>query len=207
MRYHRIPDETVRRLPIYLRTLLDLQQEGEENISSRKLADCLHLNSPQIRKDFSYFGEFGVPGRGYEIDRLIKETRKILKLDGARKVVLAGAGRLGSAILAYSGFKKYGFDIGAIFDADPKKVGKKIHGVTVESISGIKHLKREKVNLAIVAVPQDAAQQVACLLVKAGVCGILNFAPCTLTVPKKVKLINIDIAMDLARLPYYLPTA
>lgn len=205
MRYHKIPDETVRRLPLYLRGLLFLTEQGKEKISSQDLADFLGVNHWQIRKDFSYFGEFGTPGVGYKIEKLAKEIGKILKLHVVRKAALVGVGNLGSAVLAYPGFKIYGFNIAAAFDVNPKKIGKKVGNVVIEDVSNLRTLKKRRINLAIIAVPHDAAQQTADALVKAGVKGILNFSPCYITVPKKVKVITIDIAMDLARLPYYMP--
>lgn len=205
MRYHRIPDETIRRLPVYLRGLLFLSEQGQQSIPSQKLAGFLGVNASQIRKDFSYFGAFGTPGVGYSIQKLANQIRRILNLSRVRGVALIGVGNLGSAILAYPGFAMYGFDIAAAFDINPKKVGKKIRGITVEDVSRLPTLKRRKIDLAIIAVPRDAAQQTADALVKAGVKGILNFSPWYVTVPRKVKVITIDMAMDLARLPYYMP--
>ncbi len=205
MRYHKIPDETIRRLPIYLRGLLFSAEQGQESISSRNLADFLGINSWQIRKDFSYFGDFGTPGVGYDIKKLIKQINKILKLRVVRRAALVGVGNLGLAILAYPGFRIYGFDIAAAFDINPKKIGRKIENITIEDVSNLRTLKKRQINLAIITVPQDAAQQTADALVKAGVKGILNFSPHHITVPGKVKVITIDIAMDLARLPYYMP--
>jgi len=207
MRYHKIPDETVRRLPLYLRVLLFLLEQDQQNISSRDMADFLGVNPWQIRKDFSYFGEFGTPGVGYKIEKLAKEIKKILKLCIVQKAALVGVGNLGSAFLAYPGVKIYGFDIAAAFDVNPKKIGKKIGNVVIEDVSKLRTLKKRKINLAIISVPRNAAQQTANALVKAGVKGILNFSPCYITVPKKVKVITIDIAMDLARLPYYIPVS
>jgi len=204
MRYHKIPDETIGRLPVYLRQLLLLQQQGGVCVSSNDFSNLVYTTGSQIRKDFSYFGDFGIRGKGYDVKRLIKETKKILKLNSFRVVALAGAGKLGSAILGYPGFKKYGFKVSCAFDANKKKIGKKIHGLTVHSDSRINSLEKRKIKLAIIATPSDVAQNVTDKLVKAGVNGILNFAPCTLTAPKKVKIINIDIAIDLATLPYYL---
>jgi len=204
MRYSRIPNETIRRLPIYLRGLLFLSEQGQQDASSQNLADLLGVNSWQIRKDFSYFGGFGTPGVGYKIEEVAKQISKILKLDAARKVALVGVGNLGSAVLAYPGFKIYGFNIAAAFDIDPKKIGRKINNITIEDAANLRTLKKRKISLAIIAVPRDTAQFTADALVKAGVKGILNFSPCYITVPKKVKVITIDIAMDLARLPYYM---
>ncbi len=175
-------------------------------MSSQDLADYLGANPWQIRKDFSYFGTFGTPGVGYNIKKLVKQIDRILKLNAGHKAALVGVGNLGSAVLAYWGFKTYGFDIVAAFDSDPKKIGRKVNDVTIEDISKIQSLKKRNISLGIIAVPHNAAQQTAEVLIKAGVGGILNFSPCYITVPKNVKVINIDIAMDLVRLPYYMPT-
>jgi redox-sensing transcriptional repressor len=207
MRYHKIPDETVRRLPVYLRGLLFLSEGGRQNISSQDLADFLWANPSQIRKDFSYFGGFGTPGVGYKIEKLAKQIKRILKLDVAHKAALVGVGNLGSVVLAYPGFRIYGFDIAAAFDVDSKKIGRKVSNITIEDVSNLWTLKKRKIDIGIITVPREAAQETADTLVKAGAKGILNFSPCYITVPKKVKVITIDIAMDLARLPYYIPSS
>jgi len=205
MRYHRIADETIRRLPIYLRGLVFWLEQGKDNISSQNLADLLGIASWQIRKDFSYFGGFGVPGVGYNVKNVITQIKKILKIEAGHKVALVGVGNLGSAVLAYPGFRLYGFDIVAAFDVDPKKVGKEINKVRIEDVSAVSSLKRRKISIAIISVPGEVAQQTADALVKAGIKAILNFSPCYIAVPKKVKVITVDIAMELARLPYYMP--
>ncbi|MHC4396078.1 MAG: redox-sensing transcriptional repressor Rex [Planctomycetota bacterium] len=207
MRYRKIPDETIRRLPIYLRGLLFSLEQGPKNISSQNLGALVKVNPWQIRKDFSYFGGFGTRGRGYDIAKLVKQIKKILKLDVVHKAALVGVGNLGSAVLAYQDFTTYGFDIAAVFDSSPKKIGKKVNNITIEDAGRLPKLKRRKIALGIIAVPRNAAQETADTLVKAGVKGILNFSPCFITVPKKIKVITIDIAMDLARLPYYMPTS
>ncbi len=207
MRYHRIPDEAVRRLPIYLRGLLFLAEQGRQSVSSRDLADFLGVNPSQIRKDFSYFGDFGTPGVGYKTETLIKQIKKILKLDAVHKTALVGVGNLGSAVLAYPGLRIYGLDITAAFDNNPKKIGRRVENLTIEDVSHLRTLGKRGIDLAIIAVPADAAQKTADGLVKAGVKGILNFSPCYITVPKRVKVVSIDIAMDLARLPYYMRAA
>jgi redox-sensing transcriptional repressor len=207
MRYGRIPDETIRRLPIYLRCLLFLSEQDIKSISSEKLADFIGTNPGQIRKDFSYFGNFGRRGVGYNIDKLEKEIKRILKLNKVQKAALIGAGNLGSAILAYPGFSIYGFKVAAAFDNNTKKIGRKIKDISIENVSKICTLKQRNIKLAIIAVPRQAAQETANKLVKAGIKGILNFSPCYISVPKKVKVFTLDIAMDLARLPYYLPAS
>ena len=207
MRYSRVPDETIRRLPIYLRGLILASGQGRKNISSNNLADYVGVYPWQIRKDFSYFGDFGTRGVGYNVGKLIKEIKRILKLNIGQKAALVGVGNLGMAILAFPGFNIYSLDIAAAFDVNPKKIGRKIKDVTIENISKLGNIKRRKIKLAVMAVPRKAAQETADLLVKAGVRGILNFSPSYLVVPKKVKVITIDIAMDMARLPYYMPAS
>lgn len=207
MRYHKIPDETIRRLPIYYRALLSFEQEGHKGLSSKGLADFLGANPWQIRKDFSYFGAFGTRGVGYNIEKLIRQIKKILKLDIVHKTALVGVGNLGSAVFAYPGFAMYGFEIAAAFDNDPNKIGKKIKDITIEDVSNIQTLRQRDIKIGIITVPLEASQQTADSLVSAGVTGILNFSPCRVTVPKKVKVITINIAMDLARLPYYIPVS
>jgi redox-sensing transcriptional repressor len=168
------------------------------------LADCLGISDWQIRKDFSYFGDFGKPGVGYDAAMLERRISKILNLCCGHNVVLVGVGNLGSAILTFTGFRQYGFNIVAAFDCDEKKIGKKKGPVVIEDVSRISGLKKRKANLGIIAVPASAAQQTADALVAIGVKGILNFAPVRINVPKKVKVITIDIALELARLPYYM---
>lgn len=204
MRYSKIPNETVRRLPVYLRGLALMSQQGLNSVSSTKLADFVSVNPWQIRKDFSYFGDFGTRGVGYDIENLAKQIKKILKLDTTRKTALVGVGNLGSAIMAYTGFGTYGFQITAAFDNDPAKIGRRMNDVAVESISMLDTLGKRQVDMAIIAVPEQAAQDVADALVRAGIKGILNFSPQRIVVPKKTKVITIDIATDLARLPYYI---
>lgn len=191
-------------MPVYLRGVLRLSQEGVESVSSQMLASQLGVNSWQIRKDFSYFGDFGTPGVGYNVGTLIKQIKGILGLDAIQKVALVGVGNLGTAILTFPGFGMYGFEVAAAFDMDKRKVGRTKGGVTVEDVSDLASLRKRGLELAIIAVPEHAAQDVANRLVGAGIKGILNFSPRYISVPKKVKLITIDIAMDLARLPYYL---
>lgn len=207
MRYRKIPDETIRRLPVYLRRLTFMLKEGQKSASSHNLSTLLGINAWQIRKDFSYFGAFGTPGVGYDIEKLVKQVKKILKLNEPKKAALIGVGNLGSAVMSYGGFGIYDFNIAAAFDINPKKIGRKVNNTRIEDVSNLQVLKKRKINIAIIAVPRESAQQTADALVKAGVKGILNFSPCHIKVPKKVKVITINIAMDLARLPYYMPAS
>ena len=205
MKQKRIPDETIRRLPVYLRGIMFLIEGGQLSISSKELADYVGVNSSQIRKDFSYFGDFGVRGVGYDIKKLCIEIKSILKLDVKQKAALVGVGNLGSAILSYSGFSLYGFELAAAFDNDPDKIGKKIGDVKILDISKLAIIKKENIRHGIIAVSRNDAQEIADILVRNGVTGILNFSPCYIMVPKKVKVMTIDIAGYLARMPYYAP--
>jgi redox-sensing transcriptional repressor len=205
MKYHKIPDETVKRLPLYWRALKFMSAQGETHISSHKLADISYINPWQIRKDLSYFGTLGTRGIGYETKKLSKKISDILRLNETQKAALVGVGNLGQALLKYSGFKSYGLEIIAAFDKNHKKIGKNINQVTIDNISKLRELKRSKIHIGIITVPAVEAQEIAVKLVDAGVCGILNFAPLYLDLPKKVTVINIDIALDLALLPYYMP--
>ncbi|HOK65249.1 MAG TPA: redox-sensing transcriptional repressor Rex [Anaerohalosphaeraceae bacterium] len=204
MKYRRIPDETIQRLPMYLRGFSLLEDEKEETVSSRRLAVRLGLNPHQIRKDLSYFGSFGRRGVGYPVRATAQRIRRILKLDKTQKAALIGAGRLGTALVAYPGFSSFNLEIAAIFDKDPQKIGKKIGHLRVESIERLSGLRKRKIQLAILAVPAEAAQSVTEKLVKAGVKGLLNFSPGHLKVPASVKKIDIDLASQLSILPYYL---
>lgn len=203
MRYHKVPEETIRRLPRYLRALLFLQQRGVESIPSHKLAEYVQLNSTQIRKDLSYFGAFGKRGSGYNVDSLSESIRGILKLNKPQKTVLIGAGRLGAAIASFPGFESYGFDIAYIYDNSKKKIGGKIGKTVIKNINRLADIKRSKIKLAIIATPPEETQQIAQSLVKHGVTGILNLSSCYLKVPKRVTVRTIDLAMELIMLPYY----
>jgi len=204
MRYARIPDQTVERLPMYLRVLMSFAERGMRSVSSKELAREAGVNDWQVRKDLSYFGELGKPGVGYDVHGLACDIRRILRLDRARHAILIGVGNLGTAILAYGGFARYGLKIVAAFDKDPEKVGREVHGIRIQDMSQLKGLRKRRISLAILAVPASAAQEVVDYLVKVGIKGILSFAACPLKVPKKVKVISIDIAMHLAILPYHL---
>ena len=205
MRYYRVPDETIKRLPIYLRRTILLSEGGVKCVSSKELARLLGIPPCQIRKDLSYFGGFGTRGVGYNVENLVSRIREILRLDVVRKAALVGVGNLGSAILAFPGFRSYWLEIAAAFDIDKRKVGQKRDGLVVEDIALLGTLKERRINMGIIAVPGNAAQKVADDLIKVGIKGILNFASQYIEVPKNVKVITIDIALYLARLPYYLP--
>ena len=189
---------------MYLRALIFIEKKRKDRISSKELSEFVHVKPPQIRKDFSYFGAFGTKGIGYQVNTLIEQIREILKLKGGQRAALVGAGKLGTAISLYSGFKTYGFEIAAIFDVDNDKIGTKIGDIVIEDAGDLGTLKDRGIRLAVVAVPADAAQITATKLTDVGVNGILNLSPCYLDVPKRVKVITIDIAMELGILPYYM---
>ena len=201
-----IPDPTVRRLSLYLRELETLWRSDHRTVSSRKLAQALKLTATQIRKDLAYFGQFGQRGIGYDVGELITKIRHILGTDRTWNVLLVGAGNLGTALSAYRGFAKKGFRLVAVFDADPGKVGRPISGtddLTIRSIDDIPAMVREHdIRLAIVAVPQEAAQTVAEVLVSAGVRGLLNFAPVSLDVDAAVAISSVDLAVQLEQLSF-----
>jgi redox-sensing transcriptional repressor len=196
---------TIRRLSLYTRCLVQLEEDGVKTISSQTLAERFNLNSAQVRKDLAYFGEFGVRGIGYYVSGLKAELQKILNLDREWQVALVGYGNLGSALFKYKGFAKQGFRISAIFDDDPDKIGRTIEGVPVVSTTDLaREVKMRGIQIAIVAVPAEAAQVVTDKLVAAGVKGILNFAPSRIKAVRDVRLKNVDLAIELETLSFYL---
>lgn len=200
-----VPAIVIGRLPLYLRALSQLSAEGRRVTSSQELSEKLGFSSAQIRKDLSYFGEFGKQGTGYEIEYLEKELREILKVHQIWDMALVGAGDLGRALANYHGFEARGFRIAAIFDVDPKKLGGMAGKWRIQSIDELRETLREKkIHIAIIAVPADSAQAVADELVDGGIRAILNYAPTTLSVPQKVKVYHIDPVAGLQSMTYYL---
>jgi redox-sensing transcriptional repressor len=191
---------------VYLRCLNTLDAAGVKTISSKALAEQFHLNAAQIRKDLAYFGEFGVRGVGYYVKELKRHLRAILGLDRTVRVAILGAGNLGLALADYPGFRREGFEIVALFDAERRKIGRKSRGgVRICDIADFrKSAKREHVDIAVVAVPADSAQGVVNTAVQAGIRAILNFSPGTLKVPPGVKLKNVDLTVSLESLSFYL---
>jgi len=199
-----IPDIVVSRLPIYLRALTRMALEGQPITSSHELGKRLGISSAQIRKDLSHFGEFGKQGTGYQIKFLVDQLRRILKVDTEWAVALVGAGDLGHAIARYNGFSDRGFRIMLVFDNDQAKVGTELSGYLIHHTSELSALISEHhVALAMVAVPAAAAQSVADELVKAGVKGILNYAPINISVPDDVHVQYIDPVVHLQRMTFY----
>ncbi len=202
----KIPEMTIRRLSVYTRCLLHLEEDDVKTISSRDLAERFNLNSAQVRKDLAYFGEFGVRGIGYYVSGLKAELLKILGLDREWPVALVGFGNLGSALFNYKGFARAGFRISAIFDDDPQK--QKMGSANGAPILPLRDLPRvaktKNLQIGIVAVPAESAQGVADALVAAGIRAILNFAPARLRVAKDVRLKNVDLSIELETLSFSL---
>ena len=201
-----IPDIVISRLPIYLRALERLSQEGHEITSSHELGKRLGISSAQIRKDLSHFGGFGKQGTGYKIAFLKDQLRQVLKVEREWEVALVGAGDLGSAVARYRGFAERGYRIVHVFDSSPDKVGKHLDDFVILSTDEMRTIIREReIKLAMIAVPAEAAQHVADILIEAGVRGILNYAPINLNVPDDVHVQYIDPVVHLQRMTYYLP--
>jgi len=200
-----IPDIVIRRLPIYAQTLAYLASEGITTVSSSELGARIGVTAAQIRRDLSYFGEFGKQGKGYNVQFLLNQVRDILHLEQSWGVALVGVGHLGQAIAHYGGFREKGFEITALFDADPKRVGSDVNGQIVQHYSKIPEVAQELgINVAIVAVPASSAQEVIDLLVKSGVKAILNYAPITVQAPSDVRMRSLDPVAALQSMTYYL---
>lgn len=200
-----VPEETMERMLAYLRELDYMLQEGKETFSSQDLADTLHMNPSQIRKDFSYFGEFGTRGVGYNTGRLVRELRAILNLNRAWRLALVGVGNIGSALLKNPELKRQGFDIALAFDKSPRIIGKQVGNVVVEDVAKLTgRMREEGIELAVIASPVECAQEIADNLLQVGIKGILCFAPCHLHIPDEIRIVPIDIPMALGKLVYRL---
>lgn len=205
MKADKIPDIIVGRLPVYLRALQRMADNGLKTTSSQELGEHVGISAAQIRKDISQFGDFGKQGTGYSIAYLLDKLREILKVDRIWDVVLIGAGDMGHALANYQGFQNRGFRIVMIFDADKNKVGQKIGEFVIEDAEKIvEKIKAAGVKMAMLTIPAAAAQGVADKLVQAGVRAILNYAPISLNVPNNVKVQYIDPSTHLQRMTYYL---
>jgi redox-sensing transcriptional repressor len=200
-----IPDIVIGRLPIYLRALSLLVQQGQEITSSHELGQRLGISSAQIRKDLSHFGEFGKQGTGYQVRHLQAQLKQILQVDREWPVIVVGAGDLGRAIAHYAGFIERGFRVVAMFDNDPSKIGTGKSSLKVMDSAHMGNFIQERgIRIAMIAVPAAYAQAVCDTLVKAGVRAILNYAPITLAVPEYVRVQYIDPVTHLQRMTYYL---
>jgi redox-sensing transcriptional repressor len=201
----KIAESTVRRLSLYLRFLEEFEEQGIGTVSSDALALRGGTTSAQVRKDLSFFGSFGKRGLGYAVPELAGRLREILGLGRDYRVVLLGAGKIGSALVQYRGFQKRGFEIVGIFDVDPGKIGKRWNGLTVSDIAQLeKELAGQAIDIGVLVTPADVAQELADRLVKLGIKAILNFAPVQLSVPDDVSVKNVNLALELEALSYAL---
>ncbi len=201
----KISESTIKRLSKYYRSLEHLIEQGVETVSSDQLAEMDGVTSAQVRKDLSFFGSFGKRGLGYNTRALRNQIGEILGLHRQWNVAIVGAGNIGRALAAYQEFQKRGFNIRFILDKDPQKIGTEIHGVPVYDIQHAPELiAKEGVEIAIIAVPAQAAQSVADLLVEAGIKAILNFAPRSLKVPEDIHIKNENMAIEIESLSYHL---
>ncbi len=200
----RIPEATVARLPLYLRSLLEAQHAGEATISSERLAELAGVNAAKVRKDLSYLGSYGTRGVGYDVEYLLFQMSRELGLTQDCPVVIVGLGNLGQALANYGGFRDRGFPIAALVDADARVVGTEVQGVTVRHVDDLPAIAAEHgIAIGIIATPASAAQDVADRLVAAGVSSVLNFAPTVITVPDEVSLRKVDLAVELQILSFY----
>jgi redox-sensing transcriptional repressor len=201
-----VSELTTNRLSVYLRCLTQLDDAGVKTISSQALAEQFHLNAAQIRKDLAYFGEFGVRGVGYYVRDLRRHLRQILGLDKKLRVAIIGAGNLGLALADYQGFRQEGFEITALFDNLSTKVGQKSRGgIQILDIHDLKkYARRDRISIAVIAVPAPSAQRVVDLVVASGIKAVLNFSPGALQVPADVKLKSVDLTVSLESLSFYL---
>ncbi|MHB0957404.1 MAG: redox-sensing transcriptional repressor Rex [Pirellulaceae bacterium] len=198
-----VPKAVVGRLSLYCRELQHLVQQGQETINSAQLGKRLGVTDAQVRKDLAYFGQFGYPGIGYRCAELVEQIRKILGTTESWAVVLVGVGSLGHALLRYRGFAEQGFRIVAALDVDPQKVGQEIASIRIRHLDQLAEVLQEHdIRIAILAVPSPQAQRVARQLVEAGIVGILNFAPVTLTLPDDVAIAGVDLAIELEQLVF-----
>lgn len=200
-----IPDIVIRRLPVYARSLQHMLDEGAETVSSSDLGSRLGVSAAQIRRDLSYFGEFGKQGKGYKVDFLLGQINQILGLNREWDMALVGLGHLGRALLHYDELRDNGFRIDALFDHNPDKVGQKVGDMPIHDMRELsKVLAARTIKIAIIAVPARGAQEVADALVEAGVRAILNYAPITVQVPSHVRIRHIDPVVALQSMTYYL---
>ncbi len=201
----RIPEGVIERLPLYLGVLIQLRQDGQSTVSSARLGELTDVNPAQIRRDLTHFGSFGKRGVGYDIITLVDRIQRILGADHVHRLALVGAGNLGSAIANYDGLRQHGFHVTAIFDADPRKVGTRIGDIIVQSVDDlVRAVADQNIRIGVIAVPPEAAQEVADRLTAAGARILLNYTPVIVRVPPTVTLHNTDPVHELLHTLYYL---
>ena len=201
----KVAESTVRRLSLYLRFLEEFEGQGVDTVSSGALASRGSTTSAQVRKDLSFFGSFGKRGLGYPVPELANRLREILGLKQRYQVGMIGAGKIGSALVQYRGFRQRGFDIVAIFDSDPAKIGRQWNGLTIQDITTLEtEFAKRPLDMAVLVTPADAAQSVTDRLVTLGEKAVLNFAPVQLVVPDDVVVKTVNLALELETLSYAL---
>ena len=197
------PKAAIARLSLYLRQLEALERDGQSTVASRQLGRLLGLSDAQVRKDLAHFGQFGYPGVGYRVGELQTVLRGLLGVDRPWRSALVGVGNLGRALLGYQGFRDRGFHIVALFDRDAGLIGKRVGELEVLPIDRMaKAFEASSVELCVLAVPAEAAQQAANAAVEAGVVGILNFAPIALKLPERVSVVSVDLGLQLEQLVF-----
>ena len=200
---NKVSEAVIRRLPKYYRYLKDMEKNGVQRISSRELSDKMGLTASQIRQDFNCFGGFGQQGYGYNVSELCNEIRKILGLHKNYNVIIAGAGNLGQALANYIGFEREGFYIKAIFDVNPRLIGMSIRGIQIMDIDAMKDfITNNDIQVGVVCVPKDKAQEVTNQMVESGIKSIWNFAPIDVETPDDVAVENVHLSDTLYTLVY-----
>lgn len=202
--FRRIPEATVSRLPLYLRSLLEFTEQRVTTVSSERLATATGVNAAKVRKDLSYLGSYGTRGVGYDVEYLVRRIQEQLGLDHDWRVAIVGVGNLGRALVNYRGFGERRFSVQALFDSDMSKIGTELNGLVVAGTEDIEPTVRERrLSIGIIATPAASAQDVADRLVDGGVTGILNFAPAVISVPKHVRVRKVDLSIELQILAFY----
>jgi redox-sensing transcriptional repressor len=199
-----IPEATVARLPVYLRALVELAEDGATTVSSDALARAAGVNSAKVRKDLSHLGSYGTRGVGYDVAYLIHQVRRELGLSQPWPIVLAGVGNLGHALANYRGFPERGFRIAALVDADPAKVGEIVGGLPIRPVDALPEVVASlDAAIGMICTPGSVAQEVADRMIDAGIRSILNFAPSVISVPEGVSVRKVDLAIELQILAFY----
>lgn len=200
-----IPEGVIERLLVYLNILLQLRQGGTATVSSAELGDMARINPAQVRRDLTHFGSFGRRGIGYDVQMLVDRIQRILGSDRVRRLVLIGAGNLGSAIASYGGLSRHGFVVTAVFDNDPDKIGQCVGDLTVLDMKDLEQVVKDQgISIGVIAVPPAAAQSVTDRIAAAGIKVVLNYTPAIVRVPEGVKLHNTDPVQELLHTLYYL---
>jgi len=204
VRERSIPEATVARLPLYLRSLVDMTERNMQTVSSEELASAAGVNSAKVRKDLSYLGSYGTRGVGYDVEYLIYQISRELGLTQDWNCAIVGIGNLGRALANYRGFGARGFRVVALIDADAAKIGEKVDDLAIEDFEDLERIVKERaVSIGIVATPAPSAQEAADRLVAAGVKSVLNFAPTVIQVPDDVSLRKVDLSIELQILSFY----